>query len=225
MAKALTTEEFKQRLFETVGNKYSLKDGEIYKNKYSYLTFHCNIHNIDFQKSAECFMRGSNDIRGICPKCYEEHIESTKKRVEVECAYCGKKFEKKLSGLKNSKSGLYFCCREHKDLAQKLESGKKFNNMRPEHYGTYTNGATSVNGYRHAAFCVYPHKCAICEWNEDEDILQVHHIDENRNNGNIDNLIILCPTCHQKLTSQKYKLIGRDQIVLKDKKSKETINL
>ena len=29
-----------------------------------------------------------------------------------------------------------------------------------------------------------------------------------------ENLIILCPICHRKLTSHKYKLINREQIVL-----------
>ena len=216
MPKSLTTEEFKQRLFEAVGNKYSLKDGEIYKNRNSLLNFHCTIHNIDFQKTAECFMRGPNDVRGCCPQCYQEHIDSTKTSIEVECAYCGKKFFKQLSKLKNSKSGLYFCCREHKDLAQKLESGKQFDIMRPDHYGTYTDGTVSISSYRRTAFHLYPHKCAICGWDEDEDILQVHHIDENRNNGKSENLIILCPTCHWKLTIGKYKLINRDKIVLKD---------
>lgn len=30
MSKKLTTEEFKKRLYDAVGDKYSLKDGEIY---------------------------------------------------------------------------------------------------------------------------------------------------------------------------------------------------
>ena len=218
MAKALTNEEFKQRLFEAVGNKYILKDTEVYKNKNTLLWFHCNIHNIDFQKTAECFMRGPKDVRGSCPQCYQEEIEKKKTGINVKCAYCGKEFYKNLSELKNSKSGLYFCCREHKDLAQRIDSGQKFDDMRPDHYGSYIEGATSNSGYRRAAFIKYPHKCAICGWDEDEDILQVHHIDENRSNGNTNNLIILCPTCHWKLTIGKYELIGREKIVLKQEK-------
>ena len=136
----------------------------------------------------------------------------------IKCAYCGKEFERLTSRLVNSKSGLYFCCREHKDLAQKLESGEQFEAIRPEHFGSYVDGATSNSAYRRSAFYVYPHKCAICGWDEDEDILQVHHIDENRKNGKIENLIILCPTCHWKLTTGKYQLIGREKIELKDEK-------
>ena len=82
--------------------------------------------------------------------------------------------------------------------------------MRPEHYGVNE----SSSSYRKLAFRNYSHKCAICGWDEDEDILQVHHIDENRLNANLNNLIILCPTCHQKLTIGKYKLVGREKIIL-----------
>ena len=215
MGRKLTTEEFKERLFQAVGNDYSLKEGQEYTGKESILIFHCNIHNVDFQKTAECFMRGPNDVRGRCPLCLSEINRKNRIRKKVKCAYCGLEFERPLSKLECSKSGLYFCCREHKDLAQRLDSGTDFDIIRPSHYGNYTEGATSVAGYRRTAFYLYPHKCAICGWDEDEDILQVHHIDENRKNCNSDNLIILCPTCHWKLTLGKYKLVGRNKIVKK----------
>ena len=64
-------------------------------------------------------MRGPKDIRGSCPVCAEEAKKERLKKhqTEVVCAYCGKKFMKSNSSLLNSRSGLYFCCREHKDLA------------------------------------------------------------------------------------------------------------
>ena len=43
----------------------------------------------------------------------------------------------------------------------------------------------------------------------------VHHIDENREHNTLDNLIILCPICHKKLTTGKYLLQGREAICLK----------
>ena len=156
-------------------------------------------------------MRGPNDVRGRCPKCLEEIAMKTRIRKKAKCAYCGIEFERPLSKLENSKSGLYFCCREHKDLAQRIASGKQFDGMRPNHYGSIDNGS----GYRTVAFRTYPHKCAVCGWDEDEDILQVHHIDENRKNAKPENLIILCPTCHWKITLGKYELIGREKIIKK----------
>lgn len=50
-------------------------------------------------------------------------------------------------------------------------------------------------------------------WDEDPDILEVHHIDENREHNELSNLVILCPICHRKITSHKYKLIERNSII------------
>lgn len=211
--KKLTQEEFKERVKECVGDKYSVV-GE-YKGKFKPILMHCNIHNIDFSVSAECFMRGPNDIRGSCPQCHAEKIEEQKKdtHLDVECAYCGKNFSKRKSRLENSKSGLYFCCREHKDIAQRIGSGERFNELRPPHY----DKGDLIN-YRLLAFRNYPHECSVCGYHDDDDIslLEVHHIDEDRENNKLENLIILCPNCHRKLTSQKYILVNRQEIIKKN---------
>jgi HNH endonuclease len=39
-------------------------------------------------------------------------------------------------------------------------------------------------------------KCQECGFNECKEILGVHHIDENRHNNKLSNLIVLCPNCH-----------------------------
>lgn len=109
-------------------------------------------------------------------------------RVKVKCAYCKIEFEKPVERLEGSKSGLYFCCREHKDLAQQVEFGLKA--IWPEHYKDGSWGK-----YRNKALKEYEHKCSNCG-NQDLRILDVHHIDHNRNNNAIDNLIILCRNCH-----------------------------
>lgn len=62
------------------------------------------------------------------------------------------------------------------------------------------------NNYRQIAFNTYEHKCMVCGYDEDERILEVHHIDENHNNNDIDNLCILCPNCHRKVTLHLYSL-------------------
>lgn len=41
--------------------------------------------------------------------------------------------------------------------------------------------------------------CPFCE-NVDVDHFQIHHIDENSENNSKDNLLMLCPTCHSKIT-------------------------
>lgn len=197
-----------KRIYEN--SKQRLQLVSEYKGRKYPVVLHCLIHDIDFEVSGESAAR--EPIRCNCPQCTQELKDSmySTQRIEVQCAYCGKSFTKPRSRLNCSKSGLYFCCREHKDLAQRLNSGVQFDVMRPDHYGTINSKCT----YRNQALNAYPHKCAVCGWDEDVDILQVHHIDENRENNDINNLIILCPTCHWKITMHKYKLTDDHTIVL-----------
>lgn len=207
MPKKLTQEEFEQRVKDCVGDLYTVISP--YNGKTKPVSLRCNKHGVEFQANAECFMRGPDKVRCSCPQCSEERKDKryNDSRTEVTCAYCGKTFVKQNSKLDGSKSGLYFCCREHKDLAQRIKNG--FVEIWPEHYNQIQG-----KNYRERAFREYEHQCSICGWKEDKDILEVHHIDENREHNEIENLIVLCPICHRKLTSHKYKLISREQIVL-----------
>lgn len=57
-------------------------------------------------------------------------------------------------------------------------------------------------------------KCARCGYNEFKCSLQVHHKDSDRDNNNIDNLILLCANCHTALRYDKWKLsdIGLEDV-------------
>lgn len=173
------------------------------------ITLKCLVHDLYFQTKYENIRR-ANRAHYVCPYCQQD--QRTKKydkdRVELECAYCHAKFYRGKSKLINSQSGLYFCCREHKDLAQRINSGEEFSIIRPEHYGTGSS-------YREVAFREYPHVCSVCGYNEDERILQVHHRDSNRSNNSLNNLTILCPNCHWKITLGLYDLTDDNQLVEK----------
>lgn len=54
--------------------------------------------------------------------------------------------------------------------------------------------------------------CPICE-NEEVDHFQIHHIDENPENDEFDNLLMLCPIYHSKIT--KGDIHRADVILLK----------
>lgn len=196
MPKKLTQEEFEEKVQECVGDQYKVVSK--YLGKRYKISLECIRHDIIFSGLAECFMRGPKDVRLECPECRRERIESSDLYTSLTCAYCGIDFRRKNSKLFKSKSGLYFCCREHKDLAQRIEHG--FTEMWPSHYNT------GNRDYRTFAFRYLLHKCSVCGWAEDEDILEVHHIDQDRNNNNLDNLLILCPICHRKITLGKYIL-------------------
>lgn len=110
------------------------------------------------------------------------------RQVKVTCAHCQCEFSKPNNKLKNSKSGLYFCCREHKDRAQRIGGIEA---IQPDHYknGKHTH-------YRQLALRDLPNRCNRCQWEKHSEVLVVHHIDRDRTNHKLENLEVLCPTCH-----------------------------
>lgn len=106
--------------------------------------------------------------------------------VELICDHCNSIFIRSNSKLLGSKSGKYFCCRKCKDTAQSYMA-----EIQPAHYNT----GTGIHTYRDKAFKTYLPICAVCGFSN-KAALEVHHIDRNRNNNNIDNLRILCANCH-----------------------------
>ena len=151
----------------------------------------CNNCNISFLKQIR-FIKENNYC---CKEC--SWLGNTSETITVICSFCGIEFEKKKYKLKGSKSGYYFCCRECKNNALKKENwNNETYNYAPDHYGN-SNGKGS---YRRIAMEYYDNKCEKCGYNDHIEILQVHHIDSNRENNNIENLIILCPNCHWSIT-------------------------
>ena len=152
----------------------------------------CPICNSNFQASLTEHNRGN--ARVCSRKC--AHRSSSLKNIQrkepnVKCSFCNKDFYISNSKRKNSKSGLHFCCREHKDLAQRIESN--ITAIHPPHYkdGKYSE-------YRIYAIKHYGAKCQLCGYNKYDGILEVHHKDYNRNNNDINNLLVCCPTCHRE---------------------------
>ena len=131
--------------------------------------------------------------RGYGKFCSQSHsskyfaLRRPKIGVEVKCGYCEKVFLKSESRMKKAKHGFYFCCKEHKDLAQRIGGIKE---IQPSHFGVV------AKKYRISAFRAYEHKCFDCNYDKVTDILVVHHIDEDRTNNSLSNLVILCPNCH-----------------------------
>lgn len=102
------------------------------------------------------------------------------------CGKCGKEIYKSPSDLKKSKSGEVFCSKS---------CACSFNNSllrSRENSPNWKNGFTLYTDY---AYETYVKECAICGFN-DSNALEVHHIDRNKENNNIDNLIILCSNHH-----------------------------
>lgn len=202
MGKPLSREEVQNRITDYFVQRVELI-GE-YKNKRSKIILHCLECDYTWETYASAVIYRSNEnAKHICPNCTKVQ------KVELTCAWCGKKFERYPSDTKKNKSGFFYCCREHGNLHK--------NKLRYDS-GEWDNSSN----YRLKAFSTYDHKCACCGWDEDIRILEVHHIDENHDNNSIDNLIILCPICHRKITLGYYFLdLNMKELIEKERESDE----
>ncbi len=141
-----------------------------------------------FQASVREVNRGNAKFCNL--KCAAEY--NGKNRIKpdhtpnVKCALCAKEFFMTTSKQSISKSGLYFCCREHKDEAQRIGGIKE---IHPSHYGT-------TKCYRDIAFREKEKRCERCGYDKHQAAIVVHHRDRNRNNNFLSNLEVLCCNCH-----------------------------
>jgi len=143
----------------------------------------------------ECFVEKREINRGngkFCSQqCSSDHRVANLQELEknVTCAFCKQSFHMTFHRGKRSKSGLYFCCRLHKDNAQKIGGIKE---IMPSHYGT----GSPDNTYRRTAFSNKPKICERCRYDQHPAAIIVHHKDRNRMNDSIENLEVLCSNCH-----------------------------
>lgn len=209
MGTKITQKDFEERV-ETL-SKGRFKLISEYRGKNTAIKLLCKVHNTEFEGRGDWFCHG-DDVRGNCPICAKEARDKrySSHREKVKCALCGETIVRPKGHLR-AKSGMYFCCAEHMAQAQKKDSGEHFKSIRPLRYAPCDEA--TVNTYRKRALEYYGRKCSVCEYDEDPDILEVHHIDEDRSHNKLPNLIVLCPMCHKKLTTHNYQLIGRTRII------------
>ena len=115
-----------------------------------------------------------------CRKC--SNLAKIRKII-VSCAQCGKTISRLSSQIKKTKNKLSFCNRSCAAI---------YNN---EHRKFLKSNKVT---YRPNALKHFPHVCNICGYNKYLAVLQIHHKDKNRRNNTLNNLEILCPTCHEE---------------------------
>ncbi len=117
------------------------------------------------------------------PKCHHEGI---KKGKFIACDICGKKTWKQPKQIDHSKSGKFFCSKSCQTLwRNKTYVGKKHPNWK--------NGQTI---YRDILQRSKKEKiCTLCG-TKDKRVLAAHHLDRNKKNVKLKNLVWLCWNCH-----------------------------
>lgn len=121
--------------------------------------------------------------RNYCSKLC--HSDSMKIGKTYNCSVCNITVYRTPSEINKNKTGQVFCSKKCQAIEQN-SFGK----------AAYNFKGLDVKDYRVKALRYLPHKCNRCNYDKIFEILQVHHIDSDRNNNDLSNLEILCPNCH-----------------------------
>ena len=113
-------------------------------------------------------------------KCHG--LFSKSKRLSFICQWCAKQYFKALCFKKTTKFCSYKCLNTSNGKKQPIGINSPF----------FKNG---TGLFRKLAKELLPIKCSLCE---SKKYLNVHHVDGNRENNNISNLIYLCRSCHNR---------------------------
>lgn len=114
---------------------------------------------------------------------YENHRKN--------CQRCNKLFMVSNSRLKKK-----FCSTECKAFAKyDLRERRR----RCKRSAIISRGKFTGRTLRKYVFDNKPKICQICDYNEFDFCLDIHHIDENSHNNSLKNLAVLCCMCHKKL--------------------------
>ena len=101
------------------------------------------------------------------------------------CPVCGESFTTQKDHPREKTTCSYACSNTH------FRSGINH----PNHQIAMSNNTTpSSNNYQTICFHYHKYECCVCG---ESRIVEVHHFDHDHNNVNPNNLIPLCPTCHQ----------------------------
>ncbi len=152
----------------------------------------CKICSKEFYAKPNWLKRGWGKY--CSPKC--QHKAQLKGRI-VCCKICGKKIWRAPKRLIHSKSGEFFCSKSHQTLWRNhIFVGPRHPNWK----GGYHRKLKSILIQNRVQ-----RVCKLCRGN-DVRVLAVHHLDRNRKNNEVKNLVWLCHNCHHLVHHYKKKV-------------------
>lgn len=204
MIKKLSTEDFIERARKIHGNKYDYSK-VIYLNNETKVCIVCPVHG-EFWQTPHSHLKG----RG-CPECAKISI---RRQREVICDYCGKIFSRQVCYDKRNNKHI-FCCKECE------AEFRKFNNSVEEWRGGHISKTTGYKYIRINGKDVGEHDLVIMkflgrELREDE---VVHHIDGNKLNNSMENLVVMSRREHAQLHNSRGKSVkacarcGKERVI------------
>lgn len=156
----------------------------------------------------------NNEVTGICRSCLGKRWLGKKKvndnelwierkngvrqrAIKIICKRCEKEFLIRKAGSEKHQG---YCrpCNSKVRSDAKVTSGEWLKILkRPrkkEEHGRWKDGRQI---YRKIAYEIFQKECALC--GEKEKMIQIHHIDKDRKNNKIDNLLPTCASCHKRI--------------------------
>lgn len=158
------------------------------------------------------------DSKNKCPELKKKNSLGERNYTYHECQYCSQKYAQ----IKRHEEFCYLnpknltpcpvCNKPIKDYKNTKTCSHKcgnnlFKKLGDQHWNFNNGGAKN---YRKICFDNHGDKCLICG---EENIVQAHHIDENRENNKSDNLIPLCLNHHWYMHT-KYKHLIEEKILV-----------
>lgn len=119
---------------------------------------------------------------------------------QVTCQVCQKQVYRMPSEIKRNKQQRMFCSKSCQTIwRNSYYSG--------ERHASWKQGQGS---YRQRMLRITPNlECQLCH-EQDQRVLEVHHVDEDRTNNRLDNLVWLCHNCHYLVHCDK---LEQEQLV------------
>lgn len=154
-----------------------------------------NCKNKFFRSRGEINKRKKKGYKMFCSKnCASEHRRNTN-RTTLNCYMCGIEFDRINCNVNKERNFCSHTC-SNKYIGEFFKGKKK---------RTYVNGEFI---YRKLAFENNPHSCALCDFSE-QYALEVHHIDKNRKNNDLSNLIVVCANCHRGIHKKALSILSK----------------
>jgi 5-methylcytosine-specific restriction endonuclease McrA len=162
----------------------------------------------------------ANYIGLRCARCHKQVKELSKgQRKSVRSGweiYCSSKCK-----IKNSRTGTFLKCskcgkriwvrkakqKDRNYCSRSCAISEANRHRRGDKHPNYVHGR-SVD-YRKQAFDAHGKKCAYCGYDGHEKLLEVHHIDGDRRNWKLKNLIVLCMWHHAAITRKLAVVVRR----------------
>lgn len=146
------------------------------------------MHDVICEKCNSTFQTTSQNIKRGYGKFCSSNCRGSRAKEEFTCSFCSKSFISTKSRKNKTKTNHLFCSNDCKYKAASSLTSTYSTGPAPKEIGLST--------YRNRALIMLKNECVRCGYHEHVELLDVDHIDSNRQNNDISNLQILCVMCH-----------------------------